>query len=463
MPSRGAGSAEFSIALPETDENARRLAERLLARLARCFREWGVRSRRASGWRPSRGVGNLRGADALVERLVRGREGARGPSAYLRRGARGRYSGDPSKALTERRSGAPQRRLRRGSRSRRSARTASHSLAVSRYCELIGAELGFSEQRLQRLRLAGLLHDIGKVDTDSDTRQARTAVPSGVGSGPQASGDGGADPRGPGADRHSRVGARSPRAARRPRLSAGIGVDPARGEDPRRGGVVRRDDQRAPLRPAMSSEDAADLAATRAASSTVRWSTRWSACSTEPTLRRGSRTDEQGRPASGRATRDRAPRETPGPPWRVGGQDRARDLDRPCLLRSPPAASRPAPASRRRPPAARSRRSQQRLVKGAARPRSPGSRARSAAREALIGWPVQASVGDRRRDPPRQIERRSGGGESRPAAPRGSPKRASSAATTMSQASINSKLSTAIRGFDGGALSEFPKMPRLAT
>ena len=45
----------------------------------------------------------------------------------------------------------------------RDGRFASHSAAVARYCELIGAELGLPEPRLQRLRMAGTLHDIGKV------------------------------------------------------------------------------------------------------------------------------------------------------------------------------------------------------------------------------------------------------------------------------------------------------------
>jgi HD-GYP domain-containing protein (c-di-GMP phosphodiesterase class II) len=36
-------------------------------------------------------------------------------------------------------------------------------MAVARYCELIGIELGLPEQRVQRLRMAGMLHDIGKV------------------------------------------------------------------------------------------------------------------------------------------------------------------------------------------------------------------------------------------------------------------------------------------------------------
>jgi diguanylate cyclase (GGDEF)-like protein len=41
--------------------------------------------------------------------------------------------------------------------------TRSHSQTVSNLCAAIGAELDFDEQRLGRLRLAGLLHDVGKI------------------------------------------------------------------------------------------------------------------------------------------------------------------------------------------------------------------------------------------------------------------------------------------------------------
>ncbi|MGI9556419.1 MAG: HD-GYP domain-containing protein, partial [Solirubrobacterales bacterium] len=45
----------------------------------------------------------------------------------------------------------------------RETQTASHSQTVGRYCELIGQELELSQERIERLRLAGILHDIGKV------------------------------------------------------------------------------------------------------------------------------------------------------------------------------------------------------------------------------------------------------------------------------------------------------------
>jgi putative nucleotidyltransferase with HDIG domain len=41
--------------------------------------------------------------------------------------------------------------------------TARHSETVGRYAEMMARELGLSEARTERVRLAGLLHDIGKV------------------------------------------------------------------------------------------------------------------------------------------------------------------------------------------------------------------------------------------------------------------------------------------------------------
>ena len=41
--------------------------------------------------------------------------------------------------------------------------SARHSETVGRYAEMMARELDFSEQRVESVRLAGLLHDIGKV------------------------------------------------------------------------------------------------------------------------------------------------------------------------------------------------------------------------------------------------------------------------------------------------------------
>ena len=45
----------------------------------------------------------------------------------------------------------------------RDSGTAKHSQTVGRYCEMMAKELGFDEDRVERLRLAGILHDIGKI------------------------------------------------------------------------------------------------------------------------------------------------------------------------------------------------------------------------------------------------------------------------------------------------------------
>jgi diguanylate cyclase (GGDEF)-like protein/putative nucleotidyltransferase with HDIG domain len=41
--------------------------------------------------------------------------------------------------------------------------TTRHSHAVGRYCELIAQQLGLAPERIERVRIAGMLHDIGKV------------------------------------------------------------------------------------------------------------------------------------------------------------------------------------------------------------------------------------------------------------------------------------------------------------
>jgi diguanylate cyclase (GGDEF)-like protein len=68
----------------------------------------------------------------------------------------------------------------------RDAGTATHSRTVGRYCALMAAQLGFDEDRIHRLEVAGRLHDIGKIGIpaavlrkpgplgDSEVAQVRT-------------------------------------------------------------------------------------------------------------------------------------------------------------------------------------------------------------------------------------------------------------------------------------------------
>jgi len=45
----------------------------------------------------------------------------------------------------------------------RDAGTADHSQTVGRHCEVVARELGLPRERVERVRLAGILHDIGKI------------------------------------------------------------------------------------------------------------------------------------------------------------------------------------------------------------------------------------------------------------------------------------------------------------
>jgi putative nucleotidyltransferase with HDIG domain len=56
--------------------------------------------------------------------------------------------------------------------------SARHSETVGRYAEMMARELGLSEQRISRVRLAGMLHDIGKVAiSDSILNKSEKLMP----------------------------------------------------------------------------------------------------------------------------------------------------------------------------------------------------------------------------------------------------------------------------------------------
>jgi diguanylate cyclase (GGDEF)-like protein/putative nucleotidyltransferase with HDIG domain len=60
----------------------------------------------------------------------------------------------------------------------RDSGTAKHSQTVGRYCEMMAKELGFDEDHVERLRLAGILHDIGKIGVpDSILRKPNKLSP----------------------------------------------------------------------------------------------------------------------------------------------------------------------------------------------------------------------------------------------------------------------------------------------
>jgi diguanylate cyclase (GGDEF)-like protein/putative nucleotidyltransferase with HDIG domain len=60
----------------------------------------------------------------------------------------------------------------------RDSGTARHSQTVGSYCEMMAKELGFDEDHVERLRLAGILHDIGKIGVpDSILRKPNRLSP----------------------------------------------------------------------------------------------------------------------------------------------------------------------------------------------------------------------------------------------------------------------------------------------
>jgi diguanylate cyclase (GGDEF)-like protein len=160
------GVSEFAITLPETDEGtAFLLSEQILTRCRRVFRSENVPLSLGIGVAsfPKHGASSgtlVQAASAAADAAkVLGSDRAVVFSAELDQV----LAGDPGRELKEQRTHLSTVLSLAEVLDLRDTRTASHSAAVGRFCELIAAELNFSAHRTQRLRLAGLLHDIGKV------------------------------------------------------------------------------------------------------------------------------------------------------------------------------------------------------------------------------------------------------------------------------------------------------------
>ncbi len=159
-------ASEYVVILPETDESTGfLLAEQILARFRRTFRERGITLATAIGIASF--PKHAAGAEDLMQSAEAATEAARAMgsdravvfSAELEEVV----SGDPSRTLTERRTHMTTVLSLAQVLDLHDDRTTAHSLAVGRYAELIATRLGLPEARIQRLRLAGMLHDIGKV------------------------------------------------------------------------------------------------------------------------------------------------------------------------------------------------------------------------------------------------------------------------------------------------------------
>ena len=159
------GNSTFAIALPETDEHTGfLLGEQILARLRRAYRE------RLPCVKASIGVACYPKHASRAEELVAAGAAAAGIGESLGSDRTVVYSPDIEGVV--RNSNPPPAEGRENLTTVlsladvldfRDPRGNRHAGAVAEYAVSLGRELGLPEQRLQRLRLAGMLHDIGKV------------------------------------------------------------------------------------------------------------------------------------------------------------------------------------------------------------------------------------------------------------------------------------------------------------
>lgn len=160
------GGQEFTVVLPEADEQAAYLvAEQLLARVRRSFQNEPV------PLTTSIGVASFPGHAGDVEGLIRAADDALYAAKALGRDRAVLYSAEVPEILAgevSKREADTQAHLATvlslaEALDLRESGTASHSQTVGRLAEVIARELGMEEERVKRVRLAGILHDIGKV------------------------------------------------------------------------------------------------------------------------------------------------------------------------------------------------------------------------------------------------------------------------------------------------------------
>jgi len=158
------GGEEFALLLPETDERgAFIVAERLRRATHRNFAESAV------GVRFSFGVATAPGHGTDGVRLLLAADRATAAAKDLGGDRTVIYSDDVARTLAQM-GGQAGGELQLATvialaeaLDIRDTGTGQHSHTVGRYSELMARELGFDEERVERVRLAGVLHDIGKI------------------------------------------------------------------------------------------------------------------------------------------------------------------------------------------------------------------------------------------------------------------------------------------------------------
>jgi diguanylate cyclase (GGDEF)-like protein/putative nucleotidyltransferase with HDIG domain len=158
------GGEEFGLVLPDTDTaGAHALAERLRRHVRDALVEYGL------PLSVSLGVASYPRHGQTSEELLRRADQAMYLAKRLGRDRSIVYSSEVSQALHEPAEGpakmehVPAVLILAETLDLRDTGTALHSQTVGRYAEMIASALELGEERIKRIRLAGLLHDIGKI------------------------------------------------------------------------------------------------------------------------------------------------------------------------------------------------------------------------------------------------------------------------------------------------------------
>jgi putative nucleotidyltransferase with HDIG domain len=158
------GGEEFALVLPDTDTaGAHVLAERLRRHVRDALVEYGL------PLSVSLGVASYPRHGQTSEELLRRADQAMYLAKRLGRDRSIVYSSEVSQALHEPAEGpakmehVPAVLILAETLDLRDTGTALHSQTVGRYAEMIASALELGEERIKRIRLAGLLHDIGKI------------------------------------------------------------------------------------------------------------------------------------------------------------------------------------------------------------------------------------------------------------------------------------------------------------
>ena len=159
------GGEEFALVLPETDAaGAHVLAERLRRTVRDALMEYGL------PLSVSLGVASYPRHGQTSDELLRRADQAMYLAKRLGRDRSIIYNSEVSKSLDGEPAELPAKMehipavlMLAETLDLRDTGTALHSQTVGRYAEMIASSLGLGEDQVKRIRLAGLLHDIGKI------------------------------------------------------------------------------------------------------------------------------------------------------------------------------------------------------------------------------------------------------------------------------------------------------------